>query len=749
VITIASPLRASALTLGSAADTMVSLDGLASDTESPLASLTIDGAEQLPAGGSQSEPFSVPTTSRWGLNVVRIVATDACGNTSKVVHPYLRSGAYGPALTEASAAGQVSGGVIVHLGPAALDDGNRADRDDLATELAVALDPIDLSLVIPSVLYVEATPRCSLRADDWTSTKVTRGSISGPGATHILSLQVAAGTLGLWARLDAISVTLDIEVRTCSQGTLSIANHTAQFGVSVVDAIANLPTMIAGGHVHVVAPAPTVNSTGLSMSCLRLPQSLCDLLVDFIAPFLATTIEEALDLQIRSELVPLLELSLDSTAIPSRIAAPPPIGSTSTVSTVIDGVASGAPLGGAIELSLATQVYPSARGAGVPPTAPGPAMKGGVVTPFTNSAPLGIGLRDDFVNQALWSAWYAGGFDFSNLASAAAALGLPAESLSGSAKLPPVLMPGTSGSEVELGLGDLELDGTLDLAKVLGAPHQGMVALRALATARVHGPIDYDGARQKLRFDATSTSVDVEIASALAPGITAALEPRLAQFVEGWLPPVLEALVAAIRLPSLTLPSLEAEGVELALSGPGSSQRSVSGTRLVGGFQERARCGDGLLRGTEHCDDGNGLLGDGCNDACEIEAGFACSGEPSACSAIDTDGDTVPDQTDNCVLAANADQQDTGGLGVNGPPDGIGDACQCGDVSGDGRITLSDAVIVQRSLLQPPTATPAKPALCDVGGNAGCTLSDAVILRRALLQPPTATISQACVAAVP
>jgi len=115
-----------------------------------------------------------------------------------------------------------------------------------------------------------------------------------------------------------------------------------------------------------------------------------------------------------------------------------------------------------------------------------------------------------------------------------------------------------------------------------------------------------------------------------------------------------------------------------------------------------------------------------------------------AAPPADADGDGVGDGADNCPFAANADQADRGGVGAGSPPDGVGDACQCGDVNGDGLVTLADAAAVQRSLLQPPTATLAVPALCDVDGNLACTLADAVRLRRALLQPPTATIQQGC-----
>jgi hypothetical protein len=115
----------------------------------------------------------------------------------------------------------------------------------------------------------------------------------------------------------------------------------------------------------------------------------------------------------------------------------------------------------------------------------------------------------------------------------------------------------------------------------------------------------------------------------------------------------------------------------------------------------------------------------------------------------DSEHDGVPNLVDRCPFAADPAQVDRGGVGTGSTPDGIGDACQCGDVTGDGRVTLSDSVAITRSLLQPPTATLARPELCDVGGSTGCTITDAVIVRRALLAPPTATIEPRCAPARP
>jgi pimeloyl-ACP methyl ester carboxylesterase len=129
--------------------------------------------------------------------------------------------------------------------------------------------------------------------------------------------------------------------------------------------------------------------------------------------------------------------------------------------------------------------------------------------------------------------------------------------------------------------------------------------------------------------------------------------------------------------------------------------------------------------------------------------GFLTLADLQAGGLGDADADAVLDFADNCPNAPNLDQLDRGGVGAAAPPDGIGDACQCGDVSGDGRITSADSVLISRSLLVPATATLARPALCNVAGAATCSTADAVVITRSLLVPPTATVGQVCAPALP
>ena len=112
-------------------------------------------------------------------------------------------------------------------------------------------------------------------------------------------------------------------------------------------------------------------------------------------------------------------------------------------------------------------------------------------------------------------------------------------------------------------------------------------------------------------------------------------------------------------------------------------------------------------------------------------------------STDDSDGDGIYDSVDNCPNTSNANQADSGGVDSN-TPDGIGDACQCGDISGDGKITNTDSVLIRRHLLGQPSNFQAD--FCDVNGDGQCTNTDAILIQRALLGLPPG-LQQSCVAA--
>jgi hypothetical protein len=105
----------------------------------------------------------------------------------------------------------------------------------------------------------------------------------------------------------------------------------------------------------------------------------------------------------------------------------------------------------------------------------------------------------------------------------------------------------------------------------------------------------------------------------------------------------------------------------------------------------------------------------------------------------DADADGVDDAADNCPWLPNPAQQDGWNVGEPGS-DGVGDACQCGDLDGGGALSQADLQTI-RAHIAGSAVTPGEVASCDVEPPRGvCDLRDLVRLRRALAQvtcPPT------------
>jgi hypothetical protein len=118
--------------------------------------------------------------------------------------------------------------------------------------------------------------------------------------------------------------------------------------------------------------------------------------------------------------------------------------------------------------------------------------------------------------------------------------------------------------------------------------------------------------------------------------------------------------------------------------------------------------------------------------------------------SLDADGDVIQSFRDNCPWAFNPGQTDSGGID-DVAADGIGDACQCGDVDDDGIVDALD-VIAYRDFLAAPSLAPLSSAgasKCSVIDSAGpCEILDVTVTERVLV-PLLPDVEQVCAAARP
>jgi len=109
----------------------------------------------------------------------------------------------------------------------------------------------------------------------------------------------------------------------------------------------------------------------------------------------------------------------------------------------------------------------------------------------------------------------------------------------------------------------------------------------------------------------------------------------------------------------------------------------------------------------------------------------------------DVDLDGIGDASDVCPFEADPAQADSGGPD-GATPNGVGDACECGDLGTDGQVDDGDVTLL-RNWLARAGPTPALQR-CSVAGGIECDVVDATALRRAR-QALAPGIAQVCAAA--
>jgi hypothetical protein len=115
----------------------------------------------------------------------------------------------------------------------------------------------------------------------------------------------------------------------------------------------------------------------------------------------------------------------------------------------------------------------------------------------------------------------------------------------------------------------------------------------------------------------------------------------------------------------------------------------------------------------------------------------------------DFDEDLRRDEDDNCVYTSNVDQMDQGGLKVS-TEDGVGDACQCGEGEGSGKILVAENDLSNMlSHLRGVTPAGFVEARCSVASPSTCTIHDAAVLASALSSPSTVALDNVCNADAP
>lgn len=647
-LVITSPDRSEAITQGGTADDIVAVVGAASDAQSTITSVTIDGIEAVVGPGSTLEPFSIDTTSRWGLNTIVAVARDACGNEQTVVQSYLRSASYLPAATGPDPGATSTSGLLTQLNAPAIDDHERSSLDDAASIMENAIPSVP-SGVVPTTIKAANNPPCSSILDNWVTgqnkVRVRKTSFS---MSDIEVSDLIAGTnvlLGVGS-VDSFSLGIQARAYSCVAGNLTFIEKNGTIGADD-SSIAFLVDLSVVDHELVATVTDVGVNLSLTASIDCALQVICNAVINLAIPIVEPQLETALEDALTDAIVEqnLAAFVVGPVTKSQSIGLPAPIGISVELEAALDTVDVSP---GAVLLDSSGQFYPNARGPSIPLAAPGSIHRNEPVVTTFDLVPYELGnmSRDDLLNQFLWAIWYGGGLDIPDLTGEAAAAGIPLDQFSHDSGLPQVLMPGGAPGRIEVGKGDtlFTIDG--DLAD-LAPPLSGPLVVTGYWSSLVGGTIELDEGEKRLAFVPDAGQASVEILAINNPllksTVVAILEEKFAALDVAF---VIQT-VSQIELPRTNSANVGgSSGRELSIANATSDRPDDNALRVTGDLVESAICGDGLILLTETCDDGNAEGRDGCSASCEVESGHVCSGEPSFCT--NTCGDSVIDPSEAC-----------------------------------------------------------------------------------------------------
>ncbi len=614
VIDISSPSRASALQQSTAS---VSISGTVSDGVSAIESLEINDNVIAVTPGVTSVPISRTQNSEWGLNVITGSAVDECGNRRVIAQSYLRSGQYFTAATWSSSTARATSGILARLNQPVIDDGNRNDADDLATITWMILTGMDLDAVIPSTFVNTRVWDCTecgfwpVEWDDcaWDGYRVLKTSAFTYSQPTMDWLYAVDGGLSLGMSISNLYLPLNVHgwwnCHCCGDYDVSV---NGDISVNYVWIDAELSVALSGTNpsVSICSSCLTIGFNNLD---LDIDWGLLDFLgdatlgwiINLIIDTFQDEIEDLLASELRSAIPPMVEDFLSGFELEAGFDIPAPLSMHLNLASGMDFIDFDGPTGsGNGELGLYTQVYPSARAAAIPSSSRGtirrrPAASDGPGpgTSFSSSQyNFGLGLEDDVLNQVMWALWYGGGLEL-NLTEILALSGsfdLAGVDLSISGKLPPVIMPGSGTNQIYIGLGDMYIDASVDLAILLGiddstAPplHVGMYLSTVLG-----GFLDLDPTNNELLVALDpNPDIWIEVVAIDDEGYQGVMTDLFVGLMTVLLPPMLEQVVGSFPIPSFDLGGLAGlpAGTVLELTN-GSLGRPNTANWCLGGTEK-------------------------------------------------------------------------------------------------------------------------------------------------------------------
>ncbi len=509
-----------------------------------LASLTIDGAE-VPLDGEGG--FDLGVQPEWGLNVHEVVATDNVGNVNSIFCTYFAADSYLP--EDAT----LADGILLHLGPGAIDDGAPDDPIHSLTDLLrrVLNSPglvqtLDAQLraqnpVVPTSCQQRVLGVCVFRL----GAEYRGMRVRGP---NTVTSRLVNGGLRATVRIQNVDMDVKINGTVSNTGTLSVSHI--------------LMELTFGLELHNGRPRAFLAETN-RIEVGNISSDFDGFLVGDLLDLIFSAFEGLVRTELTNALRDFLEGEID--ALLSDVLSGLDLASLG-LAFEVPGIAGGPATELALALDFSTlsttpqrlQIGISTRATGptrqAAPSAGVPMPPGPVRIELQPRGTAGAAINLGVLNQLVHQLWRAGVFHFDN---AAALLGdlPPGASITLRVLTPPAVIGTGEGAQVRLFLGpavgQLVYPGFFDLPL--------SIKLAATATADV---VLVDGTEISFGGEAGIELESLHLLvedSDMDPESRAILEADFTRLVQGILDQALNGALPSLPVPDFALPDSLAE----------------------------------------------------------------------------------------------------------------------------------------------------------------------------------------------
>jgi hypothetical protein len=565
---------------GTMDDSPVTVKGEACDSQHTITNLSIFGETITVGGDKLCESFSVDRNCRWGLTVITGSVSDSEGDTGTLAQSFLRSPTYFPPATTPEQTARADKALFMQLNQPVFDDDDNSDFDDIATVVWWLLYQIDWDALFPATISVYPDENSDGEVDTVTHNCGPFSSVTHhktgykmykSGTFNYTAIEVdidlVEGGIDLLVTMEGPNLPVRVEgyLDLGCLGETSAQSDGSVTADRVVTETSVAISLESSGILEVTITDMNVTVENLEVDLdtgdLPLPDDLLTQIVNEAVAGMTNAIEQAFTDTFNQMLPPLLADVLDVFKYTTRVHFPAPIDVTLLIDTGLDWIDFQS---GYCQIGSYVQVMPVKPRLGTPAPPFGAALSDGAPPSLSHDLyAAGMGMKDDLINQFLWAAWYGGAFDLDDVSPWTWGTGLEGADITIFSYLPPVMMPGINQNEVEIGLGDVFVEASLDLTSVMAEaadPVAEPFDVSAYVSAIVGGSITVDEVNDVFELEVVGDpEIYIQIVSIDDDIHTDLVRSLLVDGLTDTLPDILSEIIATLPLPEFDIGSIDPE----------------------------------------------------------------------------------------------------------------------------------------------------------------------------------------------